>query len=72
MGTVAAILVALQLVAVAAIPLNATVLEACVDPKLVPVIVIEAPTAPEVGDKLVMLGVTRTVKLDPPLFTPLA
>jgi hypothetical protein len=38
----------------------------------VPAIVTEAPTAPDVGVKLVMLGVGRTVKLWPLLLTPLA
>jgi hypothetical protein len=56
-GTVATIDVVLQLaIAVAAVPLNFTVLVPCVEPKLLPVMVTEAPTAPEVGDKLVMLG----------------
>ena len=49
-------LVALQLVGVAPVPLNVTVLLPCVEPKFVPVIVTEVPTGPEVGDKLVMLG----------------
>jgi len=49
-------LVALQLVVVAVVPLNLTVLVPWVEPKFVPVIVTEAPTAPEVGDKPVMLG----------------
>jgi hypothetical protein len=49
-------LVALQLVGVPAVPLNFTVLVPCVDPKFVPVIVTEAPTAPEFGDRLVMFG----------------
>ncbi len=47
-GTVTTMLVALQLVTVAVVPLNATVLVDWVAPKFVPVIVIEAPTAPEV------------------------
>jgi hypothetical protein len=56
-GTVATIDVALQLpIAVAAVPLNFTVLVPCVAPKFVPVIVTDAPTAPLVGDKLVILG----------------
>jgi hypothetical protein len=56
-GTVATIEVALQLViAVAVVVLNFTVLVPCVEPKLVPVIVTDAPTAPVVGDRLVMLG----------------
>jgi hypothetical protein len=46
---------ALQLVAVAAVPLNVTVLVPCVAPKPDPAIVTEAPTAPEVGKRLVML-----------------
>ena len=49
-------LVALQVVTVAVVPLNFTVLVPLVEPKFVPVIVTEAPTAPEVGDKVVMLG----------------
>ena len=72
-GTVATIEVALQLpIVVAVVPLNFTVLVPCVEPKFVPVIVTDAPTAPEVGDKLVMLGVGSTVKDDPLLYTPLA
>ena len=47
-------------------PLKATVLVPCVFPKLVPVIVTEVPSGPEVGDKLVMLGaVVVTVKVTP-------
>ena len=42
----------------------------CVAPKFNPVIVTDAPTAPEVGDRLLMLG--NTVKDTPLLFTPLA
>jgi hypothetical protein len=56
LGTVTTILVALQLVAVAVVPLNLTVLVPWVDPKFVPTIVTEAPTAPVVGDKLVIVG----------------
>ena len=55
-GTVATMLVALQLVALALVPLNVTVLVPCVEPKFVPVIVTEAPTAPDVGDRLEMVG----------------
>ncbi len=55
-GTGVTIDVALQLVGVAIVPLNFTLLVPCVDPKLVPVIVTEAPTAPEVGDRLVIVG----------------
>jgi hypothetical protein len=56
-GTVATIDVAPQLpIVVAVVPLNFTVLVPCVEPKFVPVIVTEAPTAPVVGDRLVMVG----------------
>ena len=61
--------VALQLVTVAVVPLNCTVLEPWVEPKFVPVIVTDAPTAPDVGDKLVMLGADTTVNDDPLLAT---
>jgi hypothetical protein len=68
-GTVATIDVAVQLViVVAVVVLNFTV--PWVVPKLVPVIVTEAPTAPVVGDRLVMFG--STVNDDPLLSTPLA
>jgi hypothetical protein len=70
-GTVATIEVAPQLVIVAAVPLNPTALVPCVEPKFVPVIVTEAPTAPCVGDKLVRLGAAKTVNVDPLLATPL-
>ena len=68
-GTGTTIKVALQLVGVAAVPLNLTVLEPCAAPKFVPVTVIDVPIAPDVGDKLVMLGVAITVKDDPLLAT---
>jgi hypothetical protein len=55
-GTGTTMLVALQLVGVAAIPLNFTVLLPCAPPKLVPVIVTAVPTLPEVGLKLEMPG----------------
>jgi hypothetical protein len=71
-GTVTAMLVPVQLATVAAVPLNLTVPDPCVDPKFVPVIVTEAPTAPVVRERLVILGAETTVKLDPLLFTPLA
>ena len=65
-GTVTTMLVALQFVAVAVIPLNVTVLTPCVAPKFAPPIVTGVPTAPEFGSRLVMLGAgTVTVKLDP-------
>lgn len=55
-GTVAVILVALQLLGVAVVPLNVTVLLPCVDPKLSPVIVTLVLTGPEVGDRVLMTG----------------
>src|SRR5499425_3826571 len=70
-GTGATMLVADQLVGVAVVPLNFTVLVPCVAPKFVPVIVTEVPTGPLVGDRLVMLGATVTVKLTPLLARPL-
>ena len=64
-GTGATMLVALQLVGVVAVPLNLTVLLPWVEPKLDPVIVTDAPTAPDVGERLVILGAGTTVKLTP-------
>src|SRR5215475_8368129 len=71
-GTGTTMLVADQLVGVAVVPLKATVLEPCVAPKFVPVIVTEVATGPLVGDKLVMLGAAMTVKLTPLLASALA
>jgi hypothetical protein len=70
-GTVTAMLVVLQVVTVAVVPLNFTVLLPCVDPKFVPVTVTAAPTAPDVIDRLVILGAATTVKALPLLSTPL-
>jgi len=67
-GTGTRMLVLLQLVGVAAVPLNVTVLVPCEPPNVVPLIVTEAPTWPEVGDRLVMLG--GTVKATPLLANP--
>jgi hypothetical protein len=64
-------LVPLQLVGVAAVPLNITVLVPCVEPKFVPVIVTDVPTAPELTERLVMLGVGNTVNDVPALAIPL-
>ena len=69
-GTDVAMLVALQLVTVAVVPLKVTVLVPCVAPKFVPVIVTAVPTGPEVADRLAMLGVGITVKFTPLLATP--
>ena len=63
LGTGTVILVALQLVGVPAVPLNATELAPWVAPKFVPVIVTEPPTGPDVGLRLAMLS---TGLLGPP------
>lgn len=56
LGTTTEALVLVQPKIVAAVPLNVTVLEPSVGPKLVPVINTEEPTGPEVGLRLVILG----------------
>jgi hypothetical protein len=56
-GTVAVMLDAPQLVVVAVVPLNLTVLVPLVDPKFDPAITMEEPTAPVFGVNDVMLGV---------------
>jgi hypothetical protein len=56
LGTGTAIEVLLQLEGLALTPLNVTVLEAWLAPKLAPVIVTEVPGRLEVGETLVMLG----------------
>jgi hypothetical protein len=70
-GTATVIELELQLVPVAAVPLKLTALVPCVEPKFVPAIVTDVPTAPDVGVTLVMLGVGRTVNDTPALETPL-
>jgi len=59
-GTVTPMLVALQLVAVAAVPLKVTVLVPCVAPKFVPLMVTAVPTVPVLGVRLVILGAAAT------------
>src|SRR5258706_8818205 len=59
-GTGTTMLVADQLVGVAAVPLNVTVLLPCVAPKPVPAIVTAAATGPLVGERLVRVGGTVT------------
>ena len=71
LGTVTPMLVSLQLVTVADVPLNVTVLDPCVEPKFEPEIVTAVPTGPELGVRLVIVGVGNTVKLTPLLATPL-
>ncbi len=55
-GTDVTIDVDFHVVAVAATPLNVTVLDPCGLPNPVPLIVTEVPTIPEVTDRLVILG----------------
>ena len=69
-GTGTAMLVSLQLVGVADVPLNLTVLVPCDAPKLAPEIVTAIPTGPEAGDKPVIVGAEETMKLIPLLFNP--
>src|SRR5579872_271520 len=71
LGTAATMLVALQLVGVAAVPLNVTVLVPCVEPKFAPLIVTDVPAGPVAGFRLVMLGAAAvTVKPAPLLACP--
>jgi hypothetical protein len=65
LGTVAVMLVALQLVTVATVPLKVTALVPCVAPKFVPVIITELPTVPEVGFRPPMLGAGTVPELLP-------
>jgi len=57
LGTGTTMLVTLQLVGVAAVPLNVIVLVPCDAPKFEPVIVTEVPTGPDAGLRLAILGV---------------
>src|SRR5439155_4647301 len=71
LGTGTTMVVPLQLVGVAPIPLNVTVLVPWLAPKLAPVIVTDVPRTPDVGLRLVMLGGgTATVTLTRFLATP--
>jgi hypothetical protein len=72
LGTVTWMLVELQLVALAFMPLNVTLLDPCDDPKLTPVTVTGVPAGPELGFRLIMLGAepVPTVKFTPLLATP--
>jgi len=66
-GTLTTVL--LQLLGVTVTPPTVTVLVFCVAPKLVPVMVIVAPTGPDVGESEVIPG--ATLKLAPGLDKPL-
>ena len=70
-GTGTLMLVPVQFVGVAAVPLKVTELVPCDEPRFAPVIVTPSPTAPDVGLRLVMLGVDGiTVKLTRLLASP--
>jgi len=69
-GTFALIEAALQLVGTADVPPKVNVLVPCTGPKPDPATVTAVPTAPDAGDKVVMLGLT--VKATPLLGAPLA
>jgi hypothetical protein len=71
-GTFAMMLVSLQLATGTVVPFRESALLPCGAPNPVPVIATSDPTTPEVGDKLVMLNTSTTVKLMPLLVTPLA
>jgi hypothetical protein len=57
LGTWTAMLVALQLEGVAAVPLNVTVLVPWVAPKFAPVMITEVPVVPSLGDSSVIAGI---------------
>src|ERR1019366_7217402 len=69
-GTVTTMLVAFQFSAVAAVPLNVTLLAPWIAPRFVPAIVTDAPTDPAAGVRLVIPGGTVTVKFAPLLAWP--
>ena len=70
-GTGTTMLEPLQDVGVDGTPLNVTVLVPWVAPKFAPVIVTDVPTGPEVGVRVLIVGVgNTTVKLTPLLATP--
>jgi hypothetical protein len=62
LGTGTVMLVAVQFVGVAAVPLNIIVLPPCGDPKFTPVIATEVPAGPAIGDMPLIVGVVETVK----------
>src|SRR5204862_749908 len=70
LGTATVRLVALQLLGVASVPLNATVLVPWVAPKFAPVIVTAVPTGPDVGLSVAIEGGTVTVNGTPLLARP--
>jgi hypothetical protein len=69
-GTGTTMLVADQVVGVAAVPLNVTVLVPLVAPKLLPLMVTAVATGPLVGERLVSVGATVTVYVSALLAAP--
>lgn len=70
LGTGAWIVVEFQAVGAAATPLNVTVLDPCEEPKFMPEIVTELPTAPDCGFRLVMAEDDPTTNSTPLLENP--
>src|SRR4029077_3121825 len=70
-GTGTVMLVSLQLVGVASVPLNVTVLDPFVAPKSAPAIVTVVEMGPEAGLSVVIVGGTVTVNEIPLLASPL-
>jgi hypothetical protein len=68
LGTGTTMLVALQLVGVAVVPLKNTLLVPCVAPKFIPVIVTDVPTEPEVGERPVIVASGVMVIVDVAIF----
>jgi hypothetical protein len=60
-GTETVMLDAVQIVTVAGVPLNVTVLVPCVEPKFAPVIVTDVPYHPEESEVLSITGVVITL-----------
>lgn len=58
-GTGTTIVVGFQLVGVAAVPLNVTLLVPTIGPKFIPSIVTKVPTAPEARDSVLMTGAMK-------------
>jgi len=71
-GTLETTFVEIQLMIGATVPLNRTEPLPCDEPKFVPLMVTDAPAAPEVGEMLEMWGADTTVKFTPLLSTALA
>jgi len=57
-GTAAVMLLCVQLVEFATIPLNVTAFATRLEPKFEPLIVTGVPTSPEVGDRVVIVGLS--------------